>query len=83
MKLLFLILCTAALLVTTNARAENCTDQDRDFSFPGLTSYQSEYVYQGNYSNGCNCPVVSDGSSACYRGCYTECRSGGSIDTPG
>jgi hypothetical protein len=79
MKTLFLMLSLAILFVTTNARGADCSDQDRDFSFPGLTSYQSEYVYQGSRANGCDCPATSDGSMYCS----SECVTGGSIETPG
>jgi hypothetical protein len=77
MKTLFLILGIAALFITAGARAVGYSDQDRDFSLPGLSPYQSENVYRGDQSDGSRCPVTSDGSTS------GECRSGGSIDTPG
>jgi hypothetical protein len=59
--------------------AEVCPDEDEDFSLPGLTAYQSKYVYRGEACNGCTCPVLSDGGTYYF----SSCRTGGSIDTPG
>lgn len=78
MKIL-LLMFAVVLFVGGSARSELCCDEEREPALPGLTPYQSENVYRGEQCNGCPCPVFSDGSVAGT----LECRTGGSIDTPG
>jgi len=55
------------------------TELQQGESLPGMTPYQSQMVYHGDWSNGCPCPLWTQGINYCCG----QCMTGGSIDTPG